>query len=86
MKLLDRYQPLEIALKLTKRRNEKAKEGGYAGGRATFGYMKQTGEKVLKIHNNHAEGVKRFLSLKDTLFFVDVFVLLTFLYLLVHSR
>jgi site-specific DNA recombinase len=40
MELLDQYQRLEIALKLTKGRNKKAKEGGYAGGRATFGYTK----------------------------------------------
>lgn len=57
MELLDRYQRLEIALKLTKGRNKKAKEGGYAGGRVTFGYIKQKGEKELKIHNGHAEAV-----------------------------
>jgi site-specific DNA recombinase len=48
MELLDQYQRLEIALKLTKGRNKIAKEGGYAGGRATFGYTKQKGEKELK--------------------------------------
>ena len=57
MELLDQYQRLEIALKLTKGRNKKAKEGGYAGGRATFGYTKQKGEKELKIHNGHAEAL-----------------------------
>ena len=57
MELLDQYQRLEIALKLTKGRNKKAKEGGYAGGRVTFGYMKQKGEKELKIHNDHAEAL-----------------------------
>ncbi|WP_427137301.1 recombinase family protein [Psychrobacillus psychrodurans] len=65
MELLDQYQRLEIALKLTKGRNKKAKEGGYAGGRATFGYIKQKGEKELKIHNGHAEVVKRLLELKQ---------------------
>jgi site-specific DNA recombinase len=64
MELLDQYQRLEIALKLTKGRNKKAKEGGYAGGRATFGYIKQKGEKELKIHNGHAEVVKRLFELK----------------------
>ncbi|EJS69716.1 recombinase family protein [Bacillus wiedmannii] len=59
MELLDQYQRLEIALKLTKGRNKKAKEGGYAGGRVTFGYMKQKGEKELKIHNNHAEALNK---------------------------
>lgn len=65
MELLDQYQWLEIALKLTKGRNKKAKEGGYAGGRVTFGYMKQKGEKELKIHNNHAEVVKRLFELRQ---------------------
>ncbi len=53
MELLDQYQRLEIALKLTKGRNKKAKEGGYAGGKETFGYTKQKSEKELKIHNGH---------------------------------
>lgn len=66
MELLDQYQRLEIALKLTKGRNKKAKEGGYAGGRATFGYTKQKGEKELKkIRNGHAEVVKRLFELKN---------------------
>ena len=65
MELLDQYQRLEIALKLTKGRNIKAKEGGYAGGKVTFGYMKQKGEKELKIHNNHAEVVKRLFVLRQ---------------------
>ncbi|SDC35989.1 Recombinase [Terribacillus halophilus] len=66
MELLDQYQRLEIAPKLTKGRNKKAKEGGYAGGRATFGYMKQKGDKELKIHNSHhAEVVKRLFELRQ---------------------
>jgi len=65
MELLDQYQRLEIALKLMKGRNKKAKEGGYAGGRATFGYTKQKGEKELKIHNSHAEVVKRLFELRQ---------------------
>lgn len=65
MELLDQYQRLELALKLTKGRNKKAKEGGYAGGRATFGYTKRKGEKELKIHNRHAEVVKRLFQLKQ---------------------
>lgn len=65
MELLEQYQRLEIALKLTKGRNKKAKEGGYAGGRATFVYQKQKGEKELKIHNGHTEVVKRVFKLKQ---------------------
>lgn len=37
MELLDQYQRLEIAMKLGRGRNKKAQQGGYAGGRATFG-------------------------------------------------
>ena len=65
MELLDQYQRHEIALKLTKGRNEKAKEGGYAGGRVTFGYPKLKGEKELKKHNGHAVTVKRLFELKQ---------------------
>lgn len=65
MELLDQYQRLEIVLKLTKGRNKKAKEGRYAGGRETFGYTKQKGDKELKIHNWHAEVVKRLFQLKQ---------------------
>ncbi|MFB7158874.1 recombinase family protein [Lysinibacillus sp. NPDC056232] len=65
MELLDQYQRLEISLKLTKGRNKKAKEGGYAGGRATFGYMKQKGNKELIIHDSQAEAVKRLFELKQ---------------------
>lgn len=65
MGLLDQYQRLEIALELTKGRNKKAREGGYAGGRTTFGYMKQKGEKELIIHDSQAEAVKRVFELKE---------------------
>jgi site-specific DNA recombinase len=64
MELLDQYQRLEIALKLSKGRNKKAKEGGYAGGRVTFGYTKPKGEKELKIHHEQAKAVKRVFELK----------------------
>ncbi|UPW81855.1 recombinase family protein [Lysinibacillus sp. Ag94] len=65
MELLDQYQRLEIALKLTKGRNKKAKEGGYAGGRATFGYIKHKGENELKVHDGQARAVKRVFELKE---------------------
>jgi len=65
MELLDQYQRLEITLKLTKGRNKKAKEGGYAGGRATFGYIKHKGEKELKVHDGQARAVKRVFELKE---------------------
>jgi DNA invertase Pin-like site-specific DNA recombinase len=36
MELLDQYQRLEIALKLSRGRRKKAQEGGYAGGRVAY--------------------------------------------------
>jgi len=65
MELLDAYQRLEIAMKLGKGRSKKAKEGGYAGGRATFGYKAKKGSKVLEIDNKHATTVERVFHLKN---------------------
>src|SRR5690606_36988186 len=47
MELLDQYQRLEIALKLGRGRYKKAEQGGYAGGRATFGYKAKKGQKYI---------------------------------------
>ena len=38
LELLDQYQRLEIALKLSRGRKKKAEQGGYAGGGVLFGY------------------------------------------------
>lgn len=65
MELLDAYQRLEIAMKLGKGRNKKAKEGGYAGGRATFGYKAKKGSKELKIDERQAIVVARVFELKE---------------------
>lgn len=65
MELLDAYQRLEIAMKLGKGRNKKAKEGGYAGGRATFGYKAKKGSKELEIDNEQAVIVERLFELKE---------------------
>lgn len=45
MELLDQYQRLEIALKLSRGRRKKAQEGGYAGGRVAYGYLAVKGQK-----------------------------------------
>lgn len=63
IELLEQYQRFEIVPKLTKGRKNKAKEAGYAGGRVV--YMKQKGEKELKINNVHAEVVKWLFELKQ---------------------
>jgi len=65
MELLDQYQRLEIALKLKKGRHKKAKEGGYAGGRATFGYRKLRGEKELRVDEDKAKAVQRVFELRE---------------------
>ena len=52
MELLDAYQRLEIAMKLGKGRNKKAKEGGYAEGRATFGYKVRKAPKSSSLMRN----------------------------------
>lgn len=65
MELLDAYQRLEIAMKLGKGRNKKAKKGGYAGGRATFGYKAKKGSKQLEIDAEQAVIVERVFELRE---------------------
>ncbi|MEK4473438.1 recombinase family protein [Paenibacillus sp. FSL R7-0048] len=65
MELLDQYQRLEIALKLGRGRNQKAQEGGYAGGRATFGYKAKKGQKCIQIDEKQAQIVRRVFELKE---------------------
>lgn len=43
LELLDQYQRLEIALKLSRGRKKKAERGGYAGGGVLFGYKATKG-------------------------------------------
>ncbi|WP_332309781.1 recombinase family protein [Bacillus cereus] len=45
LELLDQYQRLEIALKLSRGRKKKAEQGGYAGGGVMFGYRVKKGQK-----------------------------------------
>jgi site-specific DNA recombinase len=65
MELLDQYQRLEIALKLGRGRNQKAQQGGYAGGRATFGYMAKKGQKCIQVDEKQAQTVRRVFQLKE---------------------
>ncbi len=46
-------------------RKEKAKRGGYAGGRAPLGYAAQRGSKVLSLDEQGAETVRRIFDLAD---------------------
>lgn len=65
MELLDQYQRLEIALKLSRGRRKKAQQGGYAGGRVAFGYKATKGQKTLSVDPKQAETVRRVFELKE---------------------
>lgn len=65
MELLDQYQRLEIALKLGRGRSKKAQQGGYAGGRATFGYKAKKGQKHIQVDEKQAKTVRRVFQLKE---------------------
>lgn len=65
MELLDAYQRLEISMKLSRGRNKKAQQGGYAGGRAAFGYKASKGHKAIEINLNEALAVQRLFELKE---------------------
>ncbi|WNC14278.1 recombinase family protein [Brevibacillus brevis] len=65
MELLDQYQRLEIALKLSRGRRKKAQQGGYAGGRVAYGYKATKGQKTLSVDPVQAETVRRVFDLKE---------------------
>lgn len=65
MELLDAYQRLEIAMKLSRGRNKKAQKGGYAGGRAAFGYKAKKGQKAIEVHVKEAAAVQRLFEIKE---------------------
>ncbi|OXM87394.1 recombinase family protein [Paenibacillus rigui] len=65
MELLDAYQRLEISMKLSRGRNKKAQQGGYAGGRAAFGYKAKKGQKAIEINPDEASAVQRVFELKE---------------------
>lgn len=46
-------------------RKEKARQGGYAGGGAPFGYVAQRGSRVLYLDEQAAEAVRRTFELRD---------------------
>jgi site-specific DNA recombinase len=65
MELLDQYQRLEIALKLSRGRRKKAQQGGYAGGRAAYGYNAKKGQKSIEINWDEALAVQRLFELRE---------------------
>ncbi|AWC28967.1 recombinase family protein [Bacillus cytotoxicus] len=64
LELLDQYQRLEIALKLSRGRKKKAEQGGYAGGGVMFGYTVKKGQKVLEVDAEKAVVVRRLFELR----------------------
>ncbi|WP_413366202.1 recombinase family protein [Lysinibacillus sp. 3P01SB] len=64
LELLDQYQRLEIALKLSRGRKKKAEQGGYAGGGVIFGYTVKKGQKVVRIDGEKAVIVRRLFAFK----------------------
>lgn len=59
MELLDAYERLTIASRTRRGRIAKAKQGGYAGGGAPFGYRAARGSKVLEVNEEEARTVRR---------------------------
>ncbi len=66
LELLDQYQRLEIALKLGRGRNKKAKHGGYAGGGVAFGYTAKKGKKKIEVDEKQAKAVQRLFEIKES--------------------
>ncbi|HDR4480334.1 TPA: recombinase family protein [Bacillus cereus] len=64
LELLDQYQRLEIALKLSRGRKKKAEQGGYAGGGVMFSYRVKKGQKVLEVDTEKAVVVRRLFELR----------------------
>lgn len=65
MELLDAYQRLEISMKLSRGRNKKAEQGGYAGGRAAFGYRARKGHKAIEVNEKQAQAVIRLFDIRE---------------------
>lgn len=65
MELLDAYQRLEISMKLSRGRNKKAQQGGYAGGRAAYGYKARKGQKSIEVNESQAQTVRRLFDIRE---------------------
>jgi len=80
IELIDVYEIADIKMKLQRGREEKARQGGYSGGKAPFGYKSKRGSKVLEINEREAAAVRRcyelLASLPD-LTYAEVAALLT---------
>lgn len=65
MELLDQYQRLEIAMKLSRGRRKKAEQGGYAGGGVPYGYKCSKGQKELQIDWDESTAILRLFELRE---------------------
>jgi len=64
MELLDMYERLEIAKRLRRGRKAKATKGGYAGGNAPIGYIRERNTKKLMVDPDKAEVVRHVFKMK----------------------
>jgi len=55
-----------ITSRLSSGRKTKARQGGYAGGKAPIGYKAERGDKALSLDEDKASTVKRVFELRDT--------------------
>lgn len=65
LQILDSHDRLDARLKLLRGRRRKAAQGGFAGGRAAFGYADCTGSRVLEVNEEQAVAVRRVFSLRS---------------------
>lgn len=63
LELLDIYEVAEIRQKMHRGRLEKARQGGYSGGRPPFGYRAVRGSRALQICEPEAAAVRRLCEL-----------------------
>ncbi len=63
MELLDAYERLTIASRTRRGRLQKARQGGYSGGGAPYGYQAARGSKILTVNEGEARIVRRIFAL-----------------------
>lgn len=54
-----------IMSRLSSRRKTKARQGGYAGGKASIGYKAERGDRILMLDEEKTSAVKRVFELRD---------------------
>jgi DNA invertase Pin-like site-specific DNA recombinase len=65
MMLLDQHDRLNISIRTKRGRLQKARQGGYSGGGAPYGYTATRDSKVLAVNDQEAEVVRLVFRLRD---------------------